>query len=252
MYDNRPLPFFTRPRLQVESTHATPRPEEKVADVQDQPHAATGTGPDGVNSHDVRVGGGGNGMVGTAAAGVGGGGGRGKDEKGGVKVQHRRRRSTGLDGGGRNNAQRGGGGYPMSAVAAVLRQLHMRVLSGEEMKMLDQVTGETRLSGGGALYSLGCQMSCSGGLISLVFWSTARELATGLTVTMSLTGSGAAGGRLCLPCFVRSRQHHKGGVPRSGVATLPLPLKEAWWVVSMCCVASGAGDPLVLLTGGMS
>ncbi|CAN0034427.1 unnamed protein product, partial [Scytosiphon promiscuus] len=128
-----------RSKRKVESTHATPRPEEKAAELDVQPQA-TGNARDGAHSQDGRQGGG-NGIVG-AAAGIGSGGAGGKDEKSGVvKVQHRRRRSTGLDGG-RKAAQQRGPGYPMTAVAAVLRQLHMRVLSGDEMKMLDQVTGE--------------------------------------------------------------------------------------------------------------
>ncbi|CAN0521793.1 unnamed protein product, partial [Ectocarpus sp. 12 AP-2014] len=62
---------------------------------------------------------------------------------GAVKVQPRRRKSTSLDGERRGEgAQQREVGYPMTSVAAVLRQLHMRVLSVEEMKMLDQVTGE--------------------------------------------------------------------------------------------------------------
>lgn len=65
----------------------------------------------------------------------GGGGGEGKN---GVRPQQRRRKSTGLDTG-RKALQHQGVGYPMTVVAAVLRQLHMRVLSVEEMKMLDQV-----------------------------------------------------------------------------------------------------------------
>lgn len=140
--DHRPLlpqtqvlpPTTLVSRLKVESTHATPRPEEKAADAQAKPQA-TGTAQNGVDANDVRSGGG-NGIL-------GGGGGVGKDAKSGVKVQHRRRRSTtGLEGGRKAaSQQRGGVGYPMTAVSAVLRQLHMRVLSGEEMKMLDQVRG---------------------------------------------------------------------------------------------------------------
>lgn len=59
-------------------------------------------------------------------------------EKGVVKVPHMRRKSTGADGGRKAGKQRSVG-YPMTAVSAVLRQLHMRVLSGDEMSMLDKV-----------------------------------------------------------------------------------------------------------------
>lgn len=120
--------------LQVESMHATPHPEGVTADGQ-RPQQATGTVGDDALSRDTRPGGGGNGIVG-AGAGAGSG-----SEKDAVKVQPRRRKSTSLDG-----ERRGGGahqrevGYPMTSVAAVLRQLHMRVLSVEEMKMLDQVS----------------------------------------------------------------------------------------------------------------
>lgn len=130
------LPGAPRLMLQVESMHATPHPEGVTAEDQRQQQATGAVGSDAL-SRDTRSGGGGggNGIVG-AGAGAGG-----CSEKGAVKVQPRRRKSTSLDG-----ERRGGGaqqrevGYPMTSVAAVLRQLHMRVLSVEEMKMLDQVS----------------------------------------------------------------------------------------------------------------
>ena len=117
---------------QVESTHATPYTEDAAAD--DQSTRAAGAAAAGAQSGDARPSGG-NGIVGSVA-GPGGGGGGG-DGKNGVK-QRRRRSSTALETG-RKALQHRGVGYPMTAVAAVLRQLHMRVLSVEEMKMLDQV-----------------------------------------------------------------------------------------------------------------
>lgn len=118
---------------QVESTHATPCPEGVVDGNQSQ--KPTGTAGCGAQSQDVRLGGG-NGIVGVTTGASGGG--DGGEEKSGVKVQPRRRRAAGVESG-RKATQRRGMGYPMTAVAAVLRQLHMRVLSVEEMKMLDQV-----------------------------------------------------------------------------------------------------------------
>lgn len=119
---------------QVESTHATPYTEAASAEDGESRRAAGGAAS--AQSGDARPSGGGNGIVGTAVAGSGGGG----DGKNGVKVPQRRRRSSsGSEAGGRKALQHRGVGYPMTAVAAVLRQLHMRVLSVEEMKMLDQV-----------------------------------------------------------------------------------------------------------------
>ena len=116
---------------QVESTHATPCPENAAADGEGARAGVTAAG--GVAQPQAP--GGGNEIVGSSSAGSGGGGGDGKN---GVKVQRRRKSSTGVEAG-RKALQHRGVGYPMTAVAAVLRQLHMRVLSVEEMKMLDQV-----------------------------------------------------------------------------------------------------------------
>lgn len=119
---------------QVESTHATPYPQD-AATASDKSTRAAGTAA-ATAGQTQAPGGGGNGIVGSVAGTGSGGGGDGKN---GVKVQQRRRRSsTGLEAG-RKALQHRGVGYPMTAVAAVLRQLHVRVLSVEEMKMLDQV-----------------------------------------------------------------------------------------------------------------
>lgn len=105
--------------------------------------------------------------------------GRNDFDGGGIKTQNGRRKSTGSDGsgpgegeveggyveggvggsgggGGRGGVRRGrraagGGGVvscPMATVSAVLRQLHARVLSGEEMKMLDKVRARFERSSG--------------------------------------------------------------------------------------------------------
>lgn len=120
---------------QVESTHATPCSEAVIDSNQSQ--QTTGTAGCSTQMQEARLGGG-NGIVGvTADTSSGGDGGEAKSA---VRAQPRRRKSTSLDGG-RKATQRRGVGYPMTTVAAVLRQLHMRVLSVEEMKMLDQVGG---------------------------------------------------------------------------------------------------------------
>jgi len=115
---------FSLPRLfQVESTHATPYTED-ADDGQQASRAGDGT-------------------AGAAAAGGNGGGGEdGSRRK--ATLPHR------------------GVGYPMAAVAAVLRQLHMRVLSVEEMKMLDQVR------------ILGARMGPR--VLTRVFWTCTRGL----------------------------------------------------------------------------
>lgn len=63
-------------------------------------------------------------------------------EKGVVKVPQVVRRSSAAadaDGGRGKAGKQRGVGFPMTAVSEVLRQLHMRVLSGDEMLMLDKV-----------------------------------------------------------------------------------------------------------------
>lgn len=77
-------------------------------------------------------------------------GGSAGDRKGDAKLSQRRRKSTGSsdetasggEGGGvgaGKGAQKQNRGACMAAVSAVLKQLHMRVLSREEMMMLDKV-----------------------------------------------------------------------------------------------------------------
>lgn len=129
-------------RKQVESTHATPSSENERPDEQQQT-AETGAG--GNQSHNVRSGSNGNVEAGAGASGGGvargsemHGQGDGVTEKKAAKVPSQRRKSTSLDTG-RKAAQQRAVGYPMAAVSAVLRQLHMRVLSGDEMTMLDKV-----------------------------------------------------------------------------------------------------------------
>lgn len=55
-----------------------------------------------------------------------------------LKMAQRRRKSTGSDG--KKPEPQRAVGYPMTAVSAVLRQLHRRVLTDEEMAMLDKVS----------------------------------------------------------------------------------------------------------------
>jgi len=133
---------FSLPRLfQVESTHATPYTED-ADDGQQASRAGDGT-------------------AGAAAAGGNGGGGEdGSSAK--QPQQQRRRRSTGTEVGRKATLPHRGVGYPMAAVAAVLRQLHMRVLSVEEMKMLDQVR------------ILGARMGPR--VLTRVFWTCTRGL----------------------------------------------------------------------------
>lgn len=61
-----------------------------------------------------------------------------RDEK--SKVPHRRRKSADFNLGRKAGHIGVGSGYPMGVVSALLKQLHMRVLSVEEMKMLDKVS----------------------------------------------------------------------------------------------------------------
>lgn len=125
------------PAPKVESTHATQYHESEVPSEQQPTKEA--------QSQDVCSGS--NGNVVAGAEDTDDGGARGAEnvpvrsgdlEKGVVKVPHVRRKSTGADGGRKAGKQRSVG-YPMTAVSAVLRQLHMRVLSGDEMSMLDKV-----------------------------------------------------------------------------------------------------------------
>lgn len=124
----------------VESTHATQYSESEVASEQ-QPTKEP-------QSQDVRSGSNGN-VVAAAGEGTDDGGARGAEnvpvrschvEKSVVKVPHVRRTSTGADGGRKGGKQRRVR-FPMTVVSAVLRQLHTRVLSGDEMSMLDKVRG---------------------------------------------------------------------------------------------------------------
>lgn len=62
-----------------------------------------------------------------------------EEDNRGLKMVQRRRKSTGSDG--RKPEPQRAVGYPMTAVSAVLRQLHRRVLTDEEMAMLDKVGG---------------------------------------------------------------------------------------------------------------
>lgn len=61
-----------------------------------------------------------------------------EEENRALKMTQRRRKSTGSDG--RKPEPQRAVGYPMTAVSAVLRQLHRRVLTDEEMAMLDKVS----------------------------------------------------------------------------------------------------------------